>query len=165
MKYLQNRLSIILFICMTVTIPQLIFAGEAVAQATEDPQMTQEEIEYYTWVEGVLSGLNRIQGEVSLPNGIASLQVPDEFYYLSPADSEKVLVEIWGNPEGAGSDPDLDQVAAYGLGALVAGKLIAKTGFLAAGLLFLKKFGVVIILAAAALVRKLTTRKDKPVES
>ena len=56
-------------------------------------------------------------------------------------------------------DPDIDQVAAYGLGALVAGKALAKTGFLAAALVFLKKFGVIIAIAAVALLGRLLRRK------
>jgi len=35
-------------------------------------------------------------------------------------------------------DPDLDKVAAYGIGALVAGKVIAKTGLIAMAVVFLK---------------------------
>tara|TARA_R110002167_G_scaffold103139_6_gene267070 strand:- start:2846 stop:3775 length:930 start_codon:yes stop_codon:yes gene_type:complete len=57
-------------------------------------------------------------------------------------------------------DPDLDDVAAYGIGALVAGKVIAKTGFLAAAFIFLKKFGIVILIALGALLKKLFWRKD-----
>lgn len=56
-------------------------------------------------------------------------------------------------------DPDIDQVAAYGLGALVAGKALAKTGMLAAALVFLKKFGVVIAIAVFALFGRLIKRK------
>lgn len=55
-------------------------------------------------------------------------------------------------------DPDVDQVAAYGIGALVAGKLAAKAGLLAKFaplLLGLKKFGIVIIAGAVALGRRL----------
>lgn len=58
-------------------------------------------------------------------------------------------------------NPDLDEVAAYGLGALVAGKVIAKTGFIAVALVFLKKFGIVIVLALAAMVKGLFSRKKK----
>ncbi|MGH1373301.1 MAG: DUF2167 domain-containing protein [Cellvibrionaceae bacterium] len=64
--------------------------------------------------------------------------------------------------DGAGYadfDPDIDQVAAYGLGALVAGKVIAKTGFLAMALLFLKKFGIFILLAVGGLFKTLWSRK------
>ena len=56
-------------------------------------------------------------------------------------------------------DPDLDEVAAYGLGALVAGKVIAKTGLLAAALIFLKKFGVIILLAIGVFVQRLFKKK------
>lgn len=56
-------------------------------------------------------------------------------------------------------NPGIDKVAAYGLGALVAGKILAKTGLLAAGLLLLKKFGVAIFLGLAALFAKIFRRK------
>lgn len=42
-------------------------------------------------------------------------------------------------------DPKLDQVAAYGIGGLIAGKVLAKTGFFALALVFLKKFGVLLV--------------------
>lgn len=56
-------------------------------------------------------------------------------------------------------NPDIDQVAAYGIGALVAGKVLAKTGLLAAALIFLKKFGVVFAIAAFALFGRLFKRR------
>ncbi|GLQ30137.1 DUF2167 domain-containing protein [Litoribrevibacter albus] len=56
-------------------------------------------------------------------------------------------------------DPEIDKVAAYGLGALVAGKVIAKTGILAAALLFLKKFGVFILVGIGAIFKSLFSRK------
>ncbi|MBL4632048.1 MAG: DUF2167 domain-containing protein [Paraglaciecola sp.] len=58
-------------------------------------------------------------------------------------------------------DPDLDDVAAYGIGALVAGKVIAKTGLIAAGIIFLKKFGLIALIAAAAFIRKFFKRSKK----
>ena len=58
-------------------------------------------------------------------------------------------------------NPDLDKVAAYGIGALVAGKVIAKTGFLVAALLFLKKFAVIFIIAAGAFFKKLFNRNKE----
>jgi len=56
-------------------------------------------------------------------------------------------------------DPDIDTVAAYGLGALVAGKLAAKAGFLAGLLFFLKKFGVFIVIGIGALFSRFFKRK------
>ena len=52
-------------------------------------------------------------------------------------------------------NPDIDEIAAYGIGALIAGKVAAKTGILIAALVFLKKFDVIILIAAGALLRKL----------
>ncbi|MFT4763545.1 MAG: putative membrane-anchored protein [Oleispira sp.] len=57
-------------------------------------------------------------------------------------------------------NPDLDKVAAYGIGALVAGKVIAKTGFLVVALLFLKKFGIFILLGLGALYKMVFKRKE-----
>ncbi|MBF1800722.1 DUF2167 domain-containing protein [Alloalcanivorax profundimaris] len=52
-------------------------------------------------------------------------------------------------------DPDTDHLAAYGVGGLIAGKALAKTGVLAAALLLLKKFWFVLLAGLAALGRKL----------
>ena len=49
--------------------------------------------------------------------------------------------------------PGTDKVAAYGIGGLIAGKLLAKAGILAGGLLLLKKLGVFIIIGLAAVGR------------
>jgi len=70
------------------------------------------------------------------------------------------MTEFNGGSRYADFDPDLDQVAAYGLGALVAGNVAAKFGFFAAALLLLKKFGVVLVAAAAGLF-KVFSRKKK----
>ncbi|MGD2170625.1 MAG: DUF2167 domain-containing protein [Gammaproteobacteria bacterium] len=59
-------------------------------------------------------------------------------------------------------DPDIDKVAAYGIGALVTGKVLAKTGILAALLVFLKKFGVFIVVAGAAFIGRLFKRDKTP---
>lgn len=42
-------------------------------------------------------------------------------------------------------NPDTDHMAAYGIGGLIAGKVLAKTGFFAVALLLLKKFWFVIL--------------------
>lgn len=56
-------------------------------------------------------------------------------------------------------NPEFDKVAAYGIGALVAGKLAVKTGLIAAALIFLKKFGVIIVVALGAIFKKLWSRR------
>lgn len=58
-------------------------------------------------------------------------------------------------------DPEYDKVAAYGIGALVAGKVLAKSGFIAAAILFFKKFGVFIVLGIWGLIKALASRSKK----
>ena len=52
-------------------------------------------------------------------------------------------------------DSSIDKVAAYGVGALVAGKVAAKTGVLAGLLMLLKKVGIFILIGIGALGRKI----------
>ena len=275
----------------------------------EEAALSPEEQKYLEWARGIWDSLNRQKGKINLAKAGVTLNVPESFYYLDPADTEKVLVEVWGNMPGAGKEtlgmlfpsgstpfdenswgvtieyveegyvsdedadeinynelladmkkdtreeskqrvsqgyepielvgwaskpfydkvshklhwakelkfadepvhtlnynirvlgrkgvlvlnfiagmeqkelidsrldsvlamanfdqgstygdfnPSIDKVAAYGLGALVAGKILAKTGLLAAGLLLLKKFGVAIFLGLAALFAKIFRRK------
>lgn len=66
----------------------------------EEPQDPDEQAQIQAWIENFEAGLDRQTGTIALPNGVASLNVPDGFYYLSPQDSQRVLVEAWGNPEG-----------------------------------------------------------------
>ena len=40
------------------------------------------------------------RGTITLGNGIATINVPDNFRYLDPAQANKILVEAWGNPPG-----------------------------------------------------------------
>jgi uncharacterized membrane-anchored protein len=50
--------------------------------------------------EQLLSSLKPQHGTVKLPKDIATLQLSDEFYYLSPGDADRLLSQGWGNPPG-----------------------------------------------------------------
>lgn len=50
--------------------------------------------------EQLLASLKFQQGKISLPGGIATLDLPAGFRYLSPADAGRLLSEGWGNPPG-----------------------------------------------------------------
>lgn len=47
-----------------------------------------------------IASLHPQKGDVKLPNGIVTLHLGQAYYYLSPKDAERVLVEAWGNPPG-----------------------------------------------------------------
>lgn len=55
---------------------------------------------YSDEVKAFLAQLKPQTGTIELPNGVATLDVPRDFYYLSPQDANKVLVDVWGNPSG-----------------------------------------------------------------
>ena len=284
----------------------------------QEPGLSSEQLEqqqqYEIWANNLWDSMERITGNIQLPNNVAELTVAENFYYLSASDAQRVLEEIWGNPPGSAEqllgmlfpadstpfegdawgvtieyeqdgyvtdedadtidytalleqmkedtalssdervqqgyqpisligwaappyyeetsnklhwakeikfgdaeintlnynirvlgrkgvlvlnfiagmdqlalinqnledvlaiaefnegsryadfDPDFDDVATYGIGALVAGKVLAKTGLIAAAIIFLKKFGIIIILAAGAFIKKLLGRKKQQSE-
>ena len=51
-------------------------------------------------VQKILDALDFQQGAIKLPSAHATLNVNSDYYYLSPADTKRVLVELWGNPPG-----------------------------------------------------------------
>ena len=47
-----------------------------------------------------LASLKFQTGTITLPNGIATLNLPESFRYLGADDSQRILTEAWGNPPG-----------------------------------------------------------------
>ena len=66
----------------------------AFAQAQSQPQGEQQTMT----AEEFLASLTPQSGQIELPGGNASLDLPDSLRYLSPEDTERVLVLAWGNP-------------------------------------------------------------------
>ena len=62
--------------------------------------LSAEEEAYYAWAGEIWDALDRQTGRIEIPGTGAVLDVPDSFYYLNPADAERVLVEVWENPPG-----------------------------------------------------------------
>lgn len=60
--------------------------------------------EYNAWAKSLWDSVDKKHGDITLDKAGATLSVPDDFFYLDPADTEKILVELWGNPP---SDPTL----------------------------------------------------------
>ncbi|NRR29478.1 DUF2167 domain-containing protein [Oxalobacteraceae bacterium] len=74
-------------LCLSLAHP---FASASDAPADQKPTPAQ-----------LVESLTFQQGKITLPGGIATLDLPANFRYLSPADASRVLVEGWGNPPGA----------------------------------------------------------------
>ncbi|WP_017906717.1 DUF2167 domain-containing protein [Pseudomonas asplenii] len=90
MKHLRQLLVAVLL--SATTLPAIAANTPAPAPtASEQPHQTAEQ-----W----LATLKQQHGTITLPGGIAALQLNNEFYYLSPDDTERLLTEAWGNPPG-----------------------------------------------------------------
>jgi len=61
------------------------------AMAADDPEQAAK----------FLQSLHFQQGTIKLPGDIATLTLPPTFRYLPPADTERLLVDGWGNPPGS----------------------------------------------------------------
>lgn len=69
--------------------------GPARAEASAPPAVAAAPD--YSWQDS----LKRQTGLVSLPAAKASLNLGDDYYFIGPEDSRRVLVEGWGNPPDA----------------------------------------------------------------
>jgi uncharacterized membrane-anchored protein len=76
----------------------MLFSNQLVAE--NEANLTTEQEQYIAEANKILDSLDPQHGEIKLPNGVATLKVPENFYYLSPEDTETVLVKVWGNPPG-----------------------------------------------------------------
>lgn len=53
--------------------------------------------------QAMVAGMDFQQGEIDLGNGLATVSVPQGYYFLAPKDARRVLEQFWGNP----ADPDV----------------------------------------------------------
>ena len=77
---------------LLISLPLIVWAQE------DDQELTEEQSQVL--LQQFLDSLHRQTGTIELPNGIATLNVPEQFYYLNQEDADKVLTKLWGNPEG-----------------------------------------------------------------
>ena len=76
-----------------------LFTQHALGQAAEE-SMSTEEAEYVARAQALWESLSPQKGEIVLPGGFATIDVPDRYFYLNPTDTATVLEDVWGNPPG-----------------------------------------------------------------
>ncbi|ARM12218.1 MULTISPECIES: DUF2167 domain-containing protein [Rhizobium] len=76
-----------------------LFAAQAEARPYQE--MFPDRTDFSDAEKPLLEKLDFQQGVIKLPAAKATLNLPANFYYLSPADTKTVLVDIWGNPPAA----------------------------------------------------------------
>lgn len=94
---------IVLCCALLLSAPLTYAEGDDFQFEEPQPQMTEAEMEqaYFAWADEFNASLDRKTGVVQLPGGIASLTIPQNFYYLSPEDTSRVLTDAWQNPPSA----------------------------------------------------------------
>lgn len=86
---------------LIATICVFVLILHAPVFASDNPQPAEGEQSYLEWAQSLWDSMDRQTGKIELPNGVATLDVPENFYYLNPEDTRKVLEQVWGNPPGA----------------------------------------------------------------
>jgi uncharacterized membrane-anchored protein len=71
------------------------------AQPAADPAAPVPEVPAKSKEEIAAESLVKRDGVIALPGGQATITVAEGFAYLDPADAEKLLTQIWGNPPSA----------------------------------------------------------------
>ena len=84
MTMLKKLLTAFLFLTVTAMSHSAVAADKPGA-----PTMSEQEF---------TASLKFQQGKITLPDGIATLNLPESFRYLGPDDAQRVLVEAWHNP-------------------------------------------------------------------
>lgn len=87
-----------LFICTFLICGSAVCHAQSIEEASPEGQQTAEQAAAEAWLESVTAKIKPQTGLIELPNGVATLNVPESFYYLDPQGAEVVLTEIWGNP-------------------------------------------------------------------
>lgn len=81
----------------------LLGAVPAAAQQSSIPSEPQPEAVETSAAAQFEASLHYRHGQVELPGGIATLNLPEGFKYLGPDDAQKVIEKAWGNPDGSGT--------------------------------------------------------------
>ncbi len=66
--------------------------------AAQDSTFTEQEIQQQ--IEAIENAFTYEHGKITLKNGIGYIDVPEGFKYMDAEQAERVLVDLWGNPEG-----------------------------------------------------------------
>ena len=90
-------------------------------------------------------------------NFIAGLNQLDEIETKLPSVLQ--LASFTAGNKYSDFDPSIDKIAAYGIGGLIAGKVLAKTGIFLKLLLVFKKFWIVAVVGIGAILKRFTGRK------
>lgn len=89
------RYCLLAALLLTINFSNAQSASDSLNYALEDSAVTAK----YAGLDSIIQHMNFRKGEVTLPDGLATIKVPDGFSFLEGKDAQFILTDIWGNPE------------------------------------------------------------------
>lgn len=80
----------------------IALAFAALGESAAAADLTPEQAAYVEKIKRIRDSLHPQTGDVTVPGAHITFHLGTAYYYLSPEDARKVLVEAWGNPANAG---------------------------------------------------------------
>ena len=87
----MKRLRLLMALWLSCAVAAHAYAASPAASDAGQPKQT---------IEQFLASLKPQHGTIDLPGDKATLKLNDDFYYLTPEDTERLIVDGWGNPPG-----------------------------------------------------------------
>lgn len=82
------------FLMAAIVLCALATSANAALPSAGEPAKAHQTVAQF------MATLKPQHGTIDLPGGVATLTLNDDFYYLTPDDTERLIVEGWGNPPG-----------------------------------------------------------------
>lgn len=95
MKTIKGLLWVVLWLCSNASWSQ---ASDSIPSDLDSADFAQL-VNYYLEAQAMDSALNYQRGSISLNNGLAIIELGEDFKYLNNEEAQKIIVEAWGNPE------------------------------------------------------------------
>ena len=68
------------------------------SQENEEILPEEAQIAYFKRIDSINESLNYDYGKISLENGLAEIDIPENYKFLNAEQSKYVLTDLWGNP-------------------------------------------------------------------
>ncbi|HXH19912.1 MAG TPA: DUF2167 domain-containing protein [Chitinophagales bacterium] len=89
-----------LFLCLAPCLLANRLAASDTLSVDSDTLRVNADSLLQAYYDSVESSFTYEHGDITLENGVATLRIPEGFKYLNATQSEIVLKDLWGNPNG-----------------------------------------------------------------
>ena len=134
------------------------FSLHSLAGNPEDSLRIMEQLKR---IDSIESHLHYKTGQVIIKDGLATLNLAPGYKFLNAEETRYILEDVWGNLKGQTA---LGMILPDSMGGLVAGKVLAKVGFFALALKYIKFILLGLVAAGGAIWRFIRGRRKEEEE-